>query len=142
MRRMRSVTEGCRQQFDPVSLPTKIIFDAESYDRASEYSTTTGRFTATADGFYLVNVAVPVEDDGCGMTQKVLEEDWVQPATPIKRISKSSQDTTPKGRKIQGEKGIGRFAILKLGKAVSITTRPQNWQGEYVLKLARPLSLR
>jgi signal transduction histidine kinase len=76
-----------------------------------------------------------VEDDGEGMTQRVLEEDWVKPATPIKKISKSENDTTKKGRKIQGEKGIGRFAILKLGKNLSITTRPKDCPGEFVLRL-------
>src|SRR5258707_453431 len=68
---------------------------------------------------------IMIEDDGTGMTREVLEEHWVSPATPIKKISKAVTDTTPKGRKIQGEKGIGRFAILKLGRTVSITTRPK-----------------
>src|ERR1700693_765412 len=56
-----------------------------------------------------------VEDDGIGMTKKVLQEHWISPATPVKKLAKSQNDTTAKGRKIQGEKGIGRFAILKLG---------------------------
>src|SRR5262249_24446363 len=38
-----------------------------------------------------------------------------------------------KGRKIQGEKGIGRFAILKLGKTVSIVTRPKGTDSEFRL---------
>src|SRR6266436_6598062 len=59
---------------------------------------------------------ITIEDDGTGMTKDVLEHHWVSPATPIKKIGKSTQDTTAKGRRIQGEKGIGRFAILKLGK--------------------------
>lgn len=61
-----------------------------------------------------------IEDDGTGMTKKVLEEHWLSPATPIKKLAKTEKDSTAKGRKIQGEKGIGRFAILKLGKTVSI----------------------
>ena len=74
-----------------------------------------------------------IEDDGTGMTREVLEDHWVSPATPIKKIEKSTQDTTPRGRKIQGEKGIGRFALLKLGKTVSITTRPEHSESEYTL---------
>jgi signal transduction histidine kinase len=76
-----------------------------------------------------------IEDDGDGMTKAVLEDHWVKPATPIKKIRKGEQDTTPRGRKIQGEKGIGRFAILKLGKNVSITTRPKNEPCEFTLRL-------
>ena len=65
-----------------------------------------------------------IEDDGVGMTKQILTEHWVSPATPVKKIGKETTDATAKGRKIQGEKGIGRFAILKLGKTVSIVTQP------------------
>ena len=74
--------------------------------------------------------AIVIEDDGTGMTKQVLTEHWVSPATPIKKISKEKDDTTAKGRKIQGEKGIGRFAILKLGKSISIITRPEGSERE------------
>lgn len=77
---------------------------------------------------------ITIEDDGTGMTQEVLEQHWVNPATPIKKIGKETKDTTTKGRKIQGEKGIGRFAILKLGKTVSVVTRPEGSESEYTLK--------
>src|ERR1700740_2866981 len=77
---------------------------------------------------------IAIEDDGTGMTQEVLEQHWVNPATPIKKIGKETKDTTTKGRKIQGEKGIGRFAILKLGKTVSVVTRPEGSDSEYTLK--------
>src|ERR1017187_9328092 len=76
-----------------------------------------------------------IEDDGTGMTKKVLEEDWLSPATPIKKLAKAEKDSTPKGRKLQGEKGIGRFAILKLGKTVSIITRPERSPQEFTLNL-------
>ncbi|MGD0358624.1 MAG: ATP-binding protein [Terracidiphilus sp.] len=79
--------------------------------------------------------SIIIEDDGIGMTEAILREHWVSPATPLKKVSKQTEDTTPKGRKIQGEKGIGRFAILKLGKTISITTRPQGNQQEYTLDL-------
>ena len=62
------------------------------------------------------------------MTKQILTEHWVSPATPVKKIGKETKDATAKGRKIQGEKGIGRFAILKLGKTVSIVSRPEGLQ--------------
>jgi len=77
---------------------------------------------------------ITIEDDGTGMSRDILENHWVKPATPIKRLDKDIRETTPKGRRVQGEKGIGRFAILKLGKTVSITSRPENSNAEYTLK--------
>ncbi|MDD2433532.1 MAG: HAMP domain-containing sensor histidine kinase, partial [Clostridia bacterium] len=38
---------------------------------------------------------------------------------------KSITQKTPKGRILQGEKGIGRFAIFKLGKTIKIASRKQ-----------------
>src|SRR5665213_2478036 len=78
---------------------------------------------------------IVIEDDGEGMTREVLREHWVSPATPLKKLAKANDDTTAKGRKIQGEKGIGRFAILKLGRKVEIVTRPPKSKKEYVLTL-------
>lgn len=76
-----------------------------------------------------------IEDNGTGMTKTLLEEHWISPATPIKKLTKDTAPTTPKGRKLQGEKGIGRFAILKLGKTISIVTRPERCVEEYTLGL-------
>jgi signal transduction histidine kinase len=105
-----------------------------SYDADASWVKVT--FEGFGEGFEVGNASkIIVEDDGDGMTQAVLENHWVKPATPIKKLGKGKQDTTPKGRKIQGEKGIGRFAILKLGKTISITTRPKNEQREFILGL-------
>ena len=67
------------------------------------------------------NSVITIKDDGHGMSREVIEDAWMNPATPHK--FKDAKKTTPKGRIIQGEKGIGRFAILKLGKKITITTR-------------------
>src|SRR5271168_1619891 len=91
-------------------------------------------FSGFGDYFEVTSSSrIIIEDDGTGMTREVLQNHWANPATPIKKIEKGLQDTTPRGRKIQGEKGIGRFALLKLGKTVSITTRPQHSEAEYTL---------
>jgi hypothetical protein len=76
-----------------------------------------------------------IEDDGTGMIRSILEEHWISPATPVKKLAKAAKDSTAKGRKIQGEKGIGRFAILKLGKTISIVTRPPRSAEEFTLGL-------
>ena len=77
-------------------------------------------FTARADS------SIVIEDNGNGMNKDILEKDWLNPATPVKLKNKQNDPLTQKGRYIQGEKGIGRFAVFKLGRVVSITTRRQS----------------
>ena len=48
-------------------------------------------------------------------------------------IIKKYRVETKKHRIIQGEKGIGRFAILKLGRNIRITTRPEGHNKEYII---------
>lgn len=75
-----------------------------------------------------------IEDDGVGMTENVIRKAWMSPATPNKRRNRSEDRLSPtKGRTIQGEKGIGRFAVLKLGKRITVTTRPMGSEKEYVI---------
>lgn len=69
-----------------------------------------------------------IEDNGCGMTAEIIEKSWMSPATPNKFSKDGSERRTPKyNRIIQGEKGIGRYAMLKLGRTINLTTRPANW---------------
>ena len=76
-----------------------------------------------------------IEDNGCGMDINVIEESWMNPATPNKKTREGDEiKTTPKKHRIiQGEKGIGRFAILKLGRNITITTRPESQDIEYII---------
>ena len=74
------------------------------------------------------NSKIIIQDNGCGMDSNIILNHWLNPATPEKKRRKSH--TTPKGRVLQGEKGIGRFAILKLGKHITITSRTKNAETE------------
>lgn len=66
-----------------------------------------------------------IEDDGCGMDENIIKKHWLNPATPDKLKKKSDNYRTAKGRILQGDKGIGRFAVFKLGKYVKIISRRQ-----------------
>ena len=79
---------------------------------------------------------IMVRDDGAGMTLDTLRTQWMSPASPQKFLDKQQgRGKTPsKKRAIQGEKGIGRFAILKLGRVVTVTTRPHEAENETVLQ--------
>ena len=68
---------------------------------------------------------IVIEDNGCGMTANIIEDSWMNPATPNKLSVDGSERRTPLYQRIiQGEKGIGRYAMLKLGRTVKMTTRP------------------
>lgn len=75
-----------------------------------------------------------IEDDGHGMTRDIIENHLLNPATPEKKRRKKINDRTKKGRVIQGEKGIGRFAMLKLGRAITITTRALSDLKEHIVE--------
>lgn len=75
-----------------------------------------------------------IEDNGHGMSAEIIEQHWMNPATPEKKRRKQIKETTPKGRFIQGEKGIGRFAILKLGRKIEIISRPEGANVENVIR--------
>jgi signal transduction histidine kinase len=104
-----------------------------SYDADADWVKVT--FENFKDNFWHVkNSKILIEDNGYGMTRDVIENHFLNPATPEKLNKKNADKRyTVKGRVIQGEKGIGRFAILKLGKRIIITTRPQNEDVEYVI---------
>lgn len=84
----------------------------------------------------LKDAKIIIEDDGLGMDRDVIENHWVNPATPTKLIGKKQKrGKTAKGRIIQGEKGIGRFALLKLGRKVEMITRAKGSPSELTLTL-------
>lgn len=79
--------------------------------------------------------SIVIEDNGSGMTDEEIKKAWMNPATPQKYLQKveGNRKTKKKKRVIQGEKGIGRFAILKLGKDISVTTRCEGDRLESVI---------
>lgn len=71
------------------------------------------------------NSFIEIEDDGHGMTWEVLSDAWMNPASPIKFLEKQKGTKKSPGKKrlLQGEKGIGRYAVFKIGSTVEIITR-------------------
>ncbi len=60
-----------------------------------------------------------VSDDGMGMDLDTVLSSWLEPATSIKR----DRTTTPKGRIVQGAKGIGRFASARLAESLLLESK-------------------
>ncbi len=63
-------------------------------------------------------VAISVKDAGHGMTESIVKDSWLVPATGDKLKRKRS----PKGRVLQGRKGVGRFAAAILGENLRLET--------------------
>jgi len=80
---------------------------------------------------------ITVTDDGIGMSLETVEEAWLEPATEYRRKIMEEKRTrrTDKGRMVLGEKGIGRFAVHKLGRIVELVTKPENSEMEVVVRL-------
>lgn len=60
--------------------------------------------------------AIVVKDDGHGMRLTTFRRAWMEPAT----ISKRRSPTSPGGRRVTGEKGLGRFAAARLAARMTL----------------------
>ncbi|MCP1111460.1 ATP-binding protein [Ohessyouella blattaphilus] len=106
-----------------------------SYDADSDWVKVS--FINFDENFFITkDSCIRIEDEGCGMNTQILKKHWLNPATPDKLNRKRKQNDGEKiGRRIlQGEKGIGRFAVFKLGRNVTIKTRRQlqNDEGAFI----------
>lgn len=73
------------------------------------------------------NGIIIVEDDGCGMTEDIIKNVWMEPGSDYKENLFKKKIRTPKFRRLPlGEKGIGRFAAHKLGELITLITRAEN----------------
>jgi len=72
---------------------------------------------------------ITVEDNGTGLTEEVIENVWLEPGTdhrkPIGDDGRRLIFKSPiYGRVPMGEKGVGRFAVHKLGESIKLISRP------------------
>ncbi len=63
--------------------------------------------------------AIEVIDNGTGMSIDTIKSAWMEPATASKRRATISR----KGRRVLGEKGIGRFASSRLADHLEVSTK-------------------
>lgn len=91
----------------------KNAYDAD----ASEVSITLGGL-GTADPWIMV------EDDGVGMSLDTIQNVWLVPGDDHREKDRHSDRRSAKYNRLPlGEKGVGRFAVHKLGRRVRMTTR-------------------
>lgn len=62
-----------------------------------------------------------IQDDGNGMPEAAIRSAWMR----ISTVAKQEEPISPRfGRQRAGQKGIGRFAVQRLGSRLVLTTRP------------------
>ena len=81
------------------------------------------KFEDFSDNEQTIPQTIIIEDNGLGMDLDTILNVWMKPATPNKLNQKKDQRFTPKGRVMQGDKGVGRFAIYKLGDMIEVYTK-------------------
>lgn len=77
----------------------------------------------------LQTARIIITDSGTGITEEVLENVWFEPGTdfrkPINEEGIRQINRSPIFRRIpMGEKGVGRFAVHKLGNKIRLVSRP------------------
>ena len=67
---------------------------------------------------------VILEDNGQGMSEDVIRNAWFIAATDNKTSFKKVSKSIYHKRPIMGEKGVGRFACMKIGKELNVISKP------------------
>lgn len=99
------------------------------YDANSDKVTLTfHNVSKTGDDSYIC-----IADDGLGMSFDDIRYKWMVIGTNSKRVDKVSPP--PYCRKVVGEKGVGRFAVEKLGSKVRIETTQKGIAEKVILDL-------
>ncbi len=79
--------------------------------------------------------AITVTDDGEGMTLDVLRSVWLVPGDDHRQRQRLADRRTPRHLRLPlGEKGLGRFAVHKLGNLITLVTRARD-SDECVVKI-------
>ena len=73
------------------------------------------------------SASIVIEDDGVGMDIDTVTNVWMEPGTDNRKQQRGTGKRTKKFRRLPiGEKGVGRFAVHKLGQKTRVITRSRN----------------
>ena len=114
--RITALFELVKKCYDANATRVDVVFENVSYDNAVVDDTT--KEVRVNPGSKIV-----IEDNGYGMSFEDIRDKWMVIGTASKRTSPFSP--RPFGRRCVGEKGIGRFAVDKLGDKVNIVTKKE-----------------
>jgi signal transduction histidine kinase len=92
------------------------------------YDADATRVTVTLEDLSSESAEISVRDNGSGMSVRTIRDIWFTPANDHRRRQRESGKRSPLGRLPLGEKGLGRFAVHKLGERIRIATRERGGQ--------------
>lgn len=88
------------------------------------YDADAEKVTVTFVDLNTPNQQIIIEDDGHGMNSKVIQDVWLTIGTDFKRGK--NRKVSPRFKRVSfGNKGVGRLAVHKLAKIISLETRTQ-----------------
>lgn len=107
-----------------IGTPRLAVFELvkNAYDADAE------SVTVTLKGLRTDEPSIVVQDDGDGMTLDTIRDIWLVPAHDHRAHQRKSLKRTLLNRLPLGEKGLGRFAVHKLGDRIELVTRAKNSQ--------------
>ena len=71
--------------------------------------------------------SITVTDDGEGMSLDLIRTVWLVPGDDHRRKQRENRQRSPLHHRLPlGEKGLGRFAVHKLGNRIKLTTRARD----------------
>jgi signal transduction histidine kinase/anti-sigma regulatory factor (Ser/Thr protein kinase) len=79
--------------------------------------------TVTLENIDNLDRSIIVQDDGVGMSLETIRDIWLVPAHDHRETQRKQLLRTKKKRLPLGEKGVGRFAVHKLGDSIELVTR-------------------
>jgi signal transduction histidine kinase len=137
-----SKTESFQASFRPRARILKLLGDQLiASPRLAVFELVKNAYDADADDVQvrIENIGTPdakisVSDNGEGMTEDVIRNAWLVPADDHKELTRAEGKRTKRNRLPLGEKGLGRFAVHKLGDVVQLTTRSKN-DSEFVVRI-------
>ena len=106
-----------------IGSPRLAVFELvkNAYDADAEKVTVTLKDIGTP-----AKSTIIVEDDGDGMTLETIRDIWLVPAHDHREVQRKALRRTRLNRLPLGEKGVGRFAVHKLGDQIELVTRAEN----------------
>jgi signal transduction histidine kinase len=84
--------------------------------------------TVTLENIDTSDRTIIVKDDGIGMSLETIRDIWLVPAHDHRERQRKLLQRTDKKRLPLGEKGVGRFAVHKLGDRIELVTRTKGSQ--------------
>ncbi len=79
--------------------------------------------TITLNGLETSEPVIVVEDNGSGMSLSTIKDIWLVPAHDHRELQRKALKRTHLNRLPLGEKGLGRFAVHKLGDCIELVTK-------------------